>query len=209
MILKDFDELNMGQQKMFSKTCNTLLSRGFLARDKDDTKEKYYFVLSFKEYFDEFFDVIDYEVAVDREGGAIHLRHREGKNLLRLKKDETIVLLILRILYHQNLQKTSVNDNVVIDVSDIHAKYDALELKKKINKTDLIKILRLYKRYNLLEPLGNITRSGTKIVLYPTLLMAIDTHQINDVYQYVNELTDQKDDGEVDGDETTDEDSLD
>ncbi len=206
MILKDFDELNMGQKQMFSKTCNKLLSRGFLARDKDDTKEAYYFVLSFKDSFEEFFDVIDYDIEIDREGGAIQLRHREGKNVLRLKKDETIVLLILRILYHQNLQKTSVNDNVVIDVSEIHTKYDALELKKKINKTDLIKILRMYKRYNLLEPLGNITKSGTKIVLYPTLLMAIDTHRINDVYAYVNELSDNDDFGEVDDDATSDED---
>jgi len=97
-------------------------------------------------------------------------------------------LLILRILYHQNLVKTSINENVVITVDEIHNKYDSLDLKKKINKTDLIKVLRLYKKHNLIEPLGDITQSNTRVVIYPTILMAINTQQINEVFDLVNKI---------------------
>lgn len=188
MILENFESLNMGQRQLFADTCNKLLSTGFLARDKKDNKEQYYFLISYKNFFDEYFKIINYEVVLDREQGAVQLIQSDNKNQLRLKKEESLILLILRILYHQNLVKTSINENVVISVDEIHSKYDSLELKKKINKTDLITVLRLYKKHNIIEPLGDITQSNTKIVIYPTILMAINTQQINEVYDLVNKI---------------------
>lgn len=188
MILENFENLNMTQRKMFSKTCLRLLSNSFLAKDKEDNKEMYYFIISFKQYFDEYFDVLDFDIVMDREMGAVQLLHRENNNLLKLKKDETVVLLILRILFHEHLIKTSVNDNVVIKVDEIHEYYDSLELKKKINKTDLVKILRLFKRFNIIETLGDMTKASTPIIIYPTILLAINTQTINDVYQLVNRI---------------------
>jgi hypothetical protein len=180
----------MGQKQLFSDTCNKLLSTGFLARDKRDNKEQYYFLLSFKSYFDEYFEVINYELMIDRERGAVQLVSKENRNLLHLKKDESLILLILRVLYHQHLVETSINDNVVIKIDEIHQKYDALELKKKINKTDLVQILRLYRKYNLIEPLGDIAQSNTKVIIYPTIMLAINTHEINDIYDLIGKIAD-------------------
>ncbi|MGI6392354.1 MAG: DUF4194 domain-containing protein [Candidatus Izemoplasmatales bacterium] len=190
MILENFENLNMGQKQLFSDTCNKLLSTGFLARDKRDNKEQYYFLLSFKNYFDEYFGVINYEIQIDRERGAVQLVSKENRNLLRLKKDESLILLILRVLYHQHLVETSINDNVVIKIDEIHQKYDALELKRKINKTDLVQILRLYRRYNLIEPLGDITQGNTKVIIYPTIMLAINTNEIRDVYDLIGKMAD-------------------
>lgn len=186
MILENFENLNIGQQNLFAKTCLRLLSNSFLARDKEDNKEMYYFIISYKDYFDQYFDVMHFEIVLDRELGAVQLVHRDNNNLLRLKKDESIIMLILRILFHEHLVKTSINDNVVIKVDEIHDYYDSLELKKKINKTDLVKILRLCKRYNLIETLGDITKSSTPVIIYPTILLAINTQTINDVYNIIN-----------------------
>ena len=188
MILENFNELNVTQKKLFARTCLRLLSNSFLAKDKEDNKEMYYFIISFKQYFDEYFDVMDFELVLDREMGAVQLIHRENNNLLKLKKDESIILLILRILFHEHLVRTSINDNVVIKVDEIHDYYDSLELKKKINKTDLVKIQRLFKRYNLIETLGDITKSSTPIIIYSTVLLAINTQTINDVYNIINHI---------------------
>ena len=104
---------------------------------------------------------------------------------LKLKRDETVILLILRLLYHEKQKETSINDNIVISVADIHEKYNYLELKKRLNKTDLVAALRLFRRFNLLETLGDITVSNTKVVLLPTLLFAIRTEEITEVYNTV------------------------
>ncbi|MDP2426331.1 MAG: DUF4194 domain-containing protein [Candidatus Izemoplasmatales bacterium] len=188
MILENFETLSASQRQMFSETVNKLLASAFLAKDKKDNKESYYFVLSFKNYFDEYFNVINYELLIDREHGAIQLVNKDNQNLLRLKKDESLILLLLRVLYHQHLIETSINDHVVISVDEIHQKYDALELKKKINKTDLVSILRMYRKFNLIEPLGDTSISNTKIILYPTLLMAINTQSINDVLNTISKI---------------------
>lgn len=201
MILEQFDSLTNAQKQMFSDTCVKLLANAFLARDKKDNKEMYYFILSFKNYFDEYFNIINYELVLDRDRGAIQLVTKENQNVLKLKKDESLILLILRILFHQHLVETSINDNVIITIDEIHQKYDSLELKKKINKTDLVSILRLYRRFNLIEPLGDITQSGTRIIVYPTILMAISTTNINDVLDVIGRITSK--DGGVKDDETT------
>ncbi len=188
MILEQFDSLTSAQKQMFADTCVKLLANAFLAKDKKDNKEMYYFILSFKNYFDEYFNIINYELVLDRDRGAIQLVTRENQNVLKLKKDETLILLIIRILYHQHLVETSINDNVIITTDEIHQKYDALELKKKINKTDLVSILRMYRRFNLIEPLGDIAQSGTRIIVYPTILMAISTTNINDVLDVIGRI---------------------
>ncbi len=189
MILENFEALSAAQRQMFADATTKLLASAFLARDKRDNKELYYFVLSFKNYFDEYFGIIGYDLEIDREHGAIQLRTKDNQNLLRLKKDESLVLLILRILYHQHLAATSVNDNVIVTIDEVHERYDHLELKKKINKTDLIQILRLYRRFNLLETLGDITQGSTRLVLYPTILMAINTASINEVIETIARIT--------------------
>ncbi len=203
MILEKFDELNSSQHSLFSKTCLKLLSTGFLARDKKDNKDMYYFVLSYKKYFDEYFEVMDYEIILDRENGAIQLIHKDNSNVLRLGKEETLILLILRILYHQHLADTSVNDNIIIRIDELHQYYENLELKKKINKTDLVRILRMYKRFNIIEPIGDITKSNSKVIIFPTILLAINTTAINDVYDLILRLENKQG---SDSDEETDED---
>jgi len=203
MILEKFDELNSSQQNLFSRTCLKLLSTGFLARDKKDNKDMYYFVISYKKYFDEYFEVMDYEIVLDRENGAIQLVHKDSSNVLKLGKEETVILLILRILYHQHLADTSVNDNIIIRIDELHQFYENLELKKKINKTDLVRIIRLYKRYNIIEPIGDITKSNSKIIIFPTILLAINTTAINDVYDLIQRIETKQG---SDSDEETDED---
>jgi hypothetical protein len=40
----------------------------------------------------------------------------------------------------------------------------------------------------LIEPLGDITQSNTKIIIYPTILLAVNTHEINDIYELIGKI---------------------
>ena len=119
-----------------------------------------------------------------------------ASNTLKLKRDETLVLLILRLLYHEKMKEASLNDNIVCEVSDIHEKYDYLEIKKKLNKTDLVSSLRLFRRYNLIEVTGDLSTSSCKVVILPTILMAIKSEDITEVYNTVNKITAQEEDNQ-------------
>ncbi len=184
-MLNTYETMNVGQQNQFRDTANKLLANTFLCRDKKDNKESYYFLMSFKEAFDEFFSILGYEIVLDTATGCVMLEGASASNTLKLKRDESIILLILRLLYHEKAKDTSLNENIVCSVADIHNKYDYLQIKRKLNKTDLISAVRLLRRYNLIEVTGDITTSTCRIVILPTILMAIKSEDVNEVYQTI------------------------
>lgn len=195
-MLDSYERLTSVQKTTFKDIANKLLASTFLARDKKDNKDNYYFVVSYKEVFDEFFAILGYEVKLDQGIGAIMLSSDQNTGFLKLRRDETIILLILRLLYHERLKETSLNENVVISVLDIHEKYNYLEIKKRINKTDLVSALRLFRRFNLIETIGDITMSNTKVVIMPTILYAINTEEITEVYNTVSRIVSEAGDEE-------------
>lgn len=195
-MLDSYERLTNVQKATFKDIANKLLASTFLARDKKDNKDNYYFVVSYKEVFDEFFAILGYEVKLDQGVGSIMLKSDQNTGFLKLRRDETIILLILRILYHERLKETSLNENVVITVLDIHEKYNFLEIKKRINKTDLVSALRLFRRFNLIETIGDITMSNTKVVIMPTILYAINTEEITEVYNTVSRIVSESGDEE-------------
>lgn len=195
-MLDSYERLTNVQKATFKDIANKLLASTFLARDKKDNKDNYYFVVSYKEVFDEFFAILGYEVKLDQGVGSIMLKSDQNTGFLKLRRDETIILLILRILYHERLKETSLNENAVITVLDIHEKYNFLEIKKRINKTDLVSALRLFRRFNLIETIGDITMSNTKVVIMPTILYAINTEEITEVYNTVSRIVSEAGDEE-------------
>ncbi len=188
-MLNAFETMNTTQQNQFRDTANKLLANTFLCRDKKDNKESYYFLMSYKEVFDEFFAVLGYEIILDSATGSVMLDGATPSNTLKLKRDESIILLILRLLYHEKAKDTSLNDNIVCAISDIHTKYDYLQIKRKLNKTDLVSAIRLLRRYNLIEVTGDVTSSACRIVILPTILMAIKSEDVNEVYTAIMRIT--------------------
>ncbi len=191
-MLDALEKMTLTQQQEFRDTCNKLLSQTFLSRDKKDNKEAYYFLMSYKEVFDEFFQILGYEITLDLQLGAVQLSGANSQTTLKLRRDESLILLILRLLYHEKMKDTSLNDNIVCSVSDIHAKYDMLEIKKKLNKTDLISSIRLLRRYNLIEVTGDINSSSCKLVVLPTILMAIKSEDITEVFNTINKIAEEE-----------------
>lgn len=191
-MLNIYETFNVTQQNQFRDTANKLLSNTFLCRDKRDNKENYYFLMSYKEVFDEFFKILGYEINLDTTLGSVMLEGASASNTLKLKRDESIILLILRLLYHEKAKDASLNDNIVCSVSDVHEKYDYLQIKRKLNKTDLVSSMRLFRRYNLIEITGDITTSTCRIVILPTILMAIKSEDVTSVYQTIMHITNEE-----------------
>lgn len=188
-MLEAYMNLNVTQQNQFRDTANKLLAYTFLCRDKKDNRESYYYLMSYKEIFDEFFKILGYEIVLDTASGCAMLTGGTASVTLKLKRDESIILLILRLLYHEKMKDTSLNENIICTVGDIHNKYDYLEIKRKLNKTDLVSAIRLFRRYNLLEVTGDITTSTCRVVILPTILMAIQSEDINEVYHTINRIS--------------------
>ncbi len=198
--LEIYDKFNEKERLMFSNVCNQLLNNCFLCKDKKENREAFYFVLNYKMLFDDYFKMINWELTFNHEIGAIQLINEHNKNLVKLKKNESIILLILRILYQEQVTSFTQSNNVTVKVDDIHQKYENLEFKKKIYKTDLVAILRLFKKFNLIDPLGDVTKGNCQVIVYPTILLAVSGIEVDSLYQVLKsyELTGGEDNEEID-----------
>ncbi len=177
-----FEGMLQKDKEEFRRVCNRLMSTCFICKQKSDTKSAYYFVLRHKSVFERYLGVLGYVLEINEEYGVVQLVNRENYNHVQLKLYESIILLILRILYDEKKRELSLSD-VVINVGDIQEKYLSLKIREKqIDKTTMNNSLRLFKRYQLIEILDkDLTQEDARIVIYDSILMAIRVEDIKRV----------------------------
>lgn len=178
MLQKDRDE--------FRRVCNKLMSTCFICKQNKDTKSDYYFILRQKPVFQHYLDILGYVLEINEEYGVVQLVNRENYNHVRMKMNDSIILLILRILYDEKKRELSLTD-VVVNVGDIQEKYLSLNIRdKQIDKTTMGNALRLMKRYNLVELLDrDLTQEDARVVIYDSILMAIRVEDIKRVSELI------------------------
>ena len=110
-----YDTFTNTQKNTFADICNKLLANTYLARDKRDNKEAYYFVVSYKDLFEEYFKMMNMQLVLNRDLGTITLENTNTQTIMKLKRDESVILLIIRLLYHEKLKETSINTNFVCE----------------------------------------------------------------------------------------------
>lgn len=183
-------EESLVQKDKFRSAANKLLNHCFIIKRREDMRNDYVFVVQNKRLFDEYFDLLGYELRVNESSGVIGLLSLTGTGRLRLKKIESVLLLILRLLYIEKKKEIGLSDDVVIMAEEIHDKYGMLKIQSKpaIDKTTLRDVIRLFKRFNLADTIdSDVTRPEARIVVYPSVLFAMTSDNINELYDIVNE----------------------
>lgn len=180
-----FENMHERDREEFKRVCNKLMSMCFINKQNASTRSEYYFIMRHKEVFMHYLDVLGYTLDINEHYGALQLINREGYNHVRLKLNESVILLILRILYDEKKRELSLGD-VVINIGDIQEKYISMKIRdRQIDKTTMSNSLQLFKRYNIVELLDrDLTQEDARIVIYDSVLMAV---RVDDIKR-VNEL---------------------
>lgn len=172
----------------FRRVCNKLMSICFICRKNENTKGDYYFILRNRSVFQEYLEVLGYTLEINEEYGVIQLVNRENYNHLNLKLYDSIILLILRILYDEKKRELSLTD-VVVNLGDIQEKYISLKIRdKQIDKTTMNNALRLFRRFNLIELLDReLTQEEARIIIYDSILMAVRVEDIKRTAELIDQ----------------------
>lgn len=180
---------------------NYLLNNCFLMGTVDTTREKYYYVINHEESFRQIFLPIGYTLVVHRNLRVIQLINNHGSGRVILKKYESIILLILRLLYVEKRESLSTSEDVVFaTVEEIKNEYEKLNLPRKFDRVLLEESLRNIKRYNLLKVEDRLSDMDAKIRIYPSVMLAMPDVNINKAYEETAKLLAQYENSE-DGDE--------
>ena len=93
MLQRDKDE--------FTRICNRLLSSCFVCRRNETARGDYYFIMKHREKFSLCLSVLGYRLEINEEYGVVQLTNPQNYNRYNMKLFESVILLILRILYYE------------------------------------------------------------------------------------------------------------
>ena len=168
---------------------NYLLNNCFLIGNVDSTREKYYYVINHEESFRQLFQPIGYTLVIHRNLRVVQLINNHGTGRLALKKYESIMLLIFRLLYVEKRESLSTSeDKVVVTVEEIKNEYEKLNLPRKFDKVLMEDSLRNIKRYNLVQPLDKLLDMDAKIQIYASVMLSMPDTTISTAYEQTSKL---------------------
>jgi hypothetical protein len=168
---------------------NYLLNNCFIIGNVDATRDKYYYVINHEEAFREVFQPLGYTMVIHRNLRVVQLVNSLGAGKLILRKYESIILLILRLLYIQKRESLSTNEAMVtVSVEEIKNEYEKLNLPRKLDKKLLEDSLVNIKKYNLAMPLDKLNDTDAKIHIYPSVMLAMPDTGITNAYNATKEF---------------------
>ena len=190
----------------FTRVCNRLLSNCFICKNNEATRKDYYFVTKYRKEFQEYLSVLGYRLEINEEYGVIQVTNPMNYNRYNMKLMESIIILILRILYDEKKRELSVSDEVIINMGDIHEKFMNLKIRDKmIDKTTMRNAISTMRRFQLIEVLDkNLSNEDSRIIIYDSKLMAVRVEDIKlaydkiDKYRKGSESNEETDENEID-----------
>ena len=177
MLQKDKDE--------FVRICNRLLGSCFVCKRNETSRRDYYFITQHREKFSQYLSVLGYRLEINEEYGVVQLTNPQNYNRYNMKLFESIILLILRILYDEKKRELSVSDEVIINMGDIHEKFLTLKIRDKMmDKTTLRNAISTMRRFQLVEVLDKeLSNQDSRLIIYDSILMAVRVEDIRQAYE--------------------------
>ena len=111
---------------------------------------------------------------------AALVNEHEGSQA-RLLKYESILLLVLRLLYLQKRESLSASaDQVLVTVEEVQAELQKMNLPRRLDQPTLERLLRTLRRYNLARPVGRLSGLDSCVEVFPTVLLALPDADLAD-----------------------------
>ena len=198
-----YNELTETDKYAFSRLCNKLLNENFIYGQLQADKTDYYAILKCRDLIENYFDLIDYQLSHDDTRKIFFLESTADRNRIKLKKIESVLLVLLRRAYYVKSKET-VDSNVNISIT-IDELIDSLVqtniYKDKLAKTQIIDALKVLKRFKLINFDGKNYEINNVIEIFPMVSLVV---KINDIDQLNNKLKTYK--SKEDDEDETDED---
>ena len=144
---------------LLEETANYLLNHCFVLGCVEEQRAKYLYIQDHLNEVRAVFKPLGYAVLLypaPMQAAALVNEH-EGSQA-RLLKYESILLLVLRLLYLQKRESLAASaDEVLVTVEEVQAELQKMNLPRKLDQQTLEKLMRTLRRYNLARPVGRLS----------------------------------------------------
>ncbi len=186
-----YKELGESKRNIFSRISNKLLSDNFIYGQILNDKDDYYKALELYDILSAYFNIIGFDIINDDNYKIIYLYTTEDKNRVHFKKLETIILLILRLMYKRANLEISSETNINISISSFIEEINKTGIyRTDYSNTNLQNALKTLKRYKLIDVNFADFNENSAIKIYPTILYVVKTDDINMLLDRINSYID-------------------
>ncbi len=183
--MTDYSEMlgDVSKEK-YRQVMNRLLNECFILKRPKETASEYRFIKENAEVFEGMLDLLGYELIIRDDQGVITINNPAGTGRVHLSKLESILLLILRLLYIEKMKELSQVQEVIVTVEDIYEKYNMLKLPRARREL-MTNALRSFKRVNIIQNLDRLDKGdmAARIQIYPSVLLAVTANSLEEVYK--------------------------
>ena len=201
-----YEELPPEEQRKVTEVIGQLYRQTFLLERRYDRKTKryqinkdYYQCGKHLEFVRAYFAIMDIEVMEHSQMGVIYIR---GEQVVgeKLPKLATLYILILKLIYDEQMSTVSTSVNAVTSLGEIHEKLGTYRLlRKQPSVTEIRRCLALLKRYQLIEPLDILEEMDgqSRLVIYPTVNVVLMGDDVRALIETYTEGDEEDDESEV------------
>lgn len=207
----NMDWLNGATQRekdQFKTVCNQLLSRTYVVRTlyKPEkgriTNPDYTFLSIHYEHVRDYLALLDWDLRKDDLNGYFYVINTDEANRCNLDKRETGILLAIRMIYEENLERLGLEQDAICTVRDLLEKVvtDYAILPSKPNMEDVKRALTRLENHSIIQRIdGKFNKGSCKFAILPTVLSVVSADKLNMIVSAMRK---------EDDDEETDEDSA-
>ena len=176
-----FEALPPDEQQKVKESIQLLYRQTFLLERRYDRKNRrsqlnreYYQCEKHLEFIRAYFNLMDIEVMENSQMGVIYLRGEQviGEKMSRLA---TLYILIMKLIYDEQMSAASSSADAVTTLSEIHEKLGTYRILKKQPVTEVRRTIAFLKKYQLIEPLDVLEEldGRSRLIIYPTIQMVL------------------------------------
>ncbi|MBO8162082.1 MAG: DUF4194 domain-containing protein [Brevibacillus sp.] len=178
-----FNGISESEQEKISALINRLLATNFIVKEKE--REAYGIARRHREALERYFRFLGWDLVIDERHECLFLHAPEQGLRKKLNKDQSLWLLILRLIYQEKREGLSLSEFPMTTLYEIRSKYETFRIPW-INRTKLAEMVRLCTSYQLMEALDSDFRSDEcRFRLFHTWIYLIDADEMNVVKEKI------------------------
>ena len=186
-----FEWLSTATQKeldRFKAVCNQLLSRTYVVRTVYQpgvgrvNNPDYVFLSAHFEAIQEYLAFLDWDLRKDDLNGYFYVINTDEANRCNLNKKETAILLAIRMIYEENMERLGLEQDAICTVRDVLEKVvtDYAILPAKPNMDEVKRALTTLDNHCVIQRIeGRYNQGSCKFAILPTILSVVSSEKLN------------------------------
>ncbi len=186
-MLEYIRELSTEDQERMQEVLGRLFRQTYLLERTYDRKagrlvsnRDYYFAEKHFEFLESYLSAAGIRLESSTDLGTIYV---QGTALMgeRLPKLATIYLLLLKLIYDEQMASASSNVNIITTFGALNAKVGEFRLARSQHSlTEVRRALAVLKKYQMIEPLDSLEEleENTRILIYPCINLVLMREEI-------------------------------